>query len=200
MAFSRAPVCPRALSARKIGRAPYVDQMKKTPLPPPDPSRRMRGFETASTLVRDPIRAAGEARGFAVTRLLTNWAEVAGEDLARITRPVKIGYSRDGIGATLTLLVASAHAPLVQMQLPRLVERVNAIYGYSAISRIALTQTAPTGFAEGQAEFVPAPKAAPAPDPAILSRAADTAAPIADPGFRAALEALAQNIFTRRKS
>lgn len=174
--------------------------MKKPVLPPPDPNRRMRGFEATASLVRDPIRAAGEARGFAVTRLLTHWPEVAGEDLARITRPVKIGYSRDGLGATLTLLVSSAHAPMVQMQLPRLVEKVNAVYGYAAISRISLTQTAPTGFAEGQAEFIAAPKAAPVPDPQTLAKAAETAAPIADSDFRAALEALAQNIFTRRKS
>lgn len=174
--------------------------MKKPTLPPPDPNRRMRGFEAAVSLMRDPIRAAGEARGFAVTRLLTHWAEVAGPDLAAITRPVKIGYSRDGMGATLTLLVASAHAPMVQMQVPRLVEKVNAIYGYSAISRISLTQTAPTGFAEGQAEFAPAPKAVPAPDPQVAAKAAETAAEIGDADFRAALEALAQNIFTRRKS
>ena len=42
----------------------------------------------------------------------------------------------------------------------RLKERVNAVYGYAAITRIHLTQTAATGFAEGQAEFTPAPKAA----------------------------------------
>lgn len=174
--------------------------MTKRPIPPPDPSRRMRGFEAASKLVRDPIRAAGESRGFAVTKLLTHWPEVAGADLAAVTRPVKMGYGRDGMGATLTLLVASAQAPLVQMQVPRLVERVNAVYGYAAISRIVLTQTAPTGFAEGQAEFAPGPRQEPPPDPAILERAAETAAPISDPGFRAALEALAQNIFTRRKS
>lgn len=174
--------------------------MKKPVLPPPDPNRRMRGFEATAKFVRDPIRAAGEARGFAVTRLLTHWPDVAGVDIARVTRPVKIGYSRDGMGATLTLLVASAHAPMVQMQLPRLVEKVNAIYGYSAISRIALTQTAPTGFAEGQADFVAAPKTPPAPDPQVVAKAAETAAPIADAGLRAALEALAQNIFTRRKS
>lgn len=174
--------------------------MTKRPIPPPDPSRRMRGFEAASKLVRDPIRAAGESRGFAVTKLLTHWPEVAGADLAAVTRPVKMGYGREGMGATLTLLVASAQAPLVQMQVPRLVERVNAVYGYAAISRIVLTQTAPTGFAEGQAEFAPAPRQEPPPDPAILERAAETAAPISDPGFRAALEALAQNIFTRRKS
>lgn len=174
--------------------------MTRSPLPPPDPSRRMRGFEPASGFLRDPIRHAGESRGFAVARLLTHWPEVVGDDLARMTRPVKIGYSRDGLGATLTLLVASAQAPIVQMHLPRIVEKVNAIYGYAAISRIALTQTAATGFAEGQAEFTSAPKTAQEPAPEIMAQARDTAAPIADPGLRAALEALAQNILNRRRT
>lgn len=174
--------------------------MSKTPLPQPSPSRRMRGFEAASGFVKDPIRHAGESRGFAVTRLLTHWTEVVGEELAAMTRPVKVGYSRDGFGATLTVLVSSAHAPMVQMQVPRIVERVNAVYGYAAISKVSLTQTAPTGFAEGQAEFTPAPKVAKAPDPAVVAKAAETAAPIADAGLRAALEALAQNILTRRKT
>ena len=174
--------------------------MTRTPLPPPDPNHRRRGFEPASGLVKEPIRHAGEARGFAVTRLLTHWPEVVGEDLARMTRPVKIGYGREGFGATLTLLVASAHAPMVQMQIPRLIERVNAAYGYAAISRILLTQTAASGFAEGQAEFSPAPKAPPPPDPALLAKAAETAAPVKDPDLRAALEAMAQNILTRPNS
>ena len=159
----------------------------------------MRGFEAASGFLRDPIRQASESRGFAVARLLTHWPEVAGEDLAGMTRPVKIGYGREGLGATLTLLVASAHAPMVQMQLPRLIEKVNAVYGYAAISRIVLTQTAPVGFAEGQAEFTHAPKAPPPPDPVVQAKAAETAAVIGDPGLRAALEALGQNILTRRK-
>ena len=174
--------------------------MTKKPLPPPDPNRRMRGFEPASGFLREPIRHAGESRGFAVARLLTHWPEVVGDDLARMTRPVKIGYSRDGMGATLTLLVASAHAPMVQMQLPRIVEKVNAVYGYAAISRISLTQTAATGFAEGQAEFVPAKRVAPAPAPEIIDAARQTAAPIADAGLRDALEALARNILNRRRT
>lgn len=174
--------------------------MTRAPLPPPDPNRRMRGFEPASGFVRDPVRHAGESRGFAVTRLLTHWPEVVGAELAAMTRPVKIGYKRDGFGAVLTLLVAPAHAPMVQMQLPRIVEKVNAVYGYAAISRIALTQTAATGFSEGQAEFIPAPKATPAPPPEVVAEARDTAAPIGDPDLRAALEALAQNILTRRRT
>lgn len=165
----------------------------------PSPTRRMRGFEPAAGLVKDPIRAVGEARGFAVARLLTGWPEIAGESVARVTRPVKVGYGRDGLGATLTLLVASAHAPMVQMDLPRLKDRVNAAYGYAAIARITLTQTAASGFAEGQAQFSHAAKAAPA-EVAISPEAAEVASTVQDPGLRSALEALAQNILNRRKT
>lgn len=174
--------------------------MSRKPLPPPDPARRMRGFEAASGFLRDPIRHATESRGFAVARLLTHWPEVVGQDLARMTRPVKIGYGREGLGATLTLLVASAHAPMIQMQLPRMIEKVNAVYGYAAISRITLTQTAATGFSEGQAEFMWPQNAAQFAAQKIGDEAREKAAPIADPDLRAALEALAQNILTRRRN
>ncbi len=170
--------------------------MARTPRPP-SPEHRRRGFEPAFSLMSGQIRHAGESRGFAVARLVTHWAEVVGPDLARITRPVKVGYGREGLGATLTLLVQGAHAPMIEMQKDRLRERVNAVYGYNAIARILLTQTAATGFAEGQAQFTPAPRQAPAQDPAIAEEAARTAEGITDSGLRAALERLAQNILTR---
>jgi hypothetical protein len=166
--------------------------------PYPKSEHRRRGFEPAFGLMKDAVRTAGESRGFAVARLLTHWAEVAGPEMAAKTRPVKIGYGKGGMGATLTLLVKATEAPMVQMALPVLKERVNAVYGYNAINHIHLTQTAATGFAEGQAEFVAAPKAAPPPDPAVVVRAQATAAGVADPGLRSALEQLAQNILTRR--
>jgi hypothetical protein len=158
----------------------------------------MRGFEPAAGLLREPIRAAGETRGFAVSRLLTHWAEVVGEEIAAQARPVKVGYGRGGFGATLTLLVAGPAAPMLQMQEPRIRERVNACYGYNAISKILFTQTAPMGFAEGQAEFTAAPKPAPSPpDPALLRQAEASAAEVADPGLRTALERLALNVLSR---
>jgi hypothetical protein len=174
--------------------------MAKQPLSSPKAQHRMRGFEPAFGLMKDSVRAAGESRGFAVARLLTHWAEVAGEDMARKTRPVKIGYGKGGMGATLTLLVKATEAPMVQMALPVLKERVNAVYGYAAISHIHLTQTAATGFAEGQAEFAPAPKVAMSPDPVVLARAHAVAEDVADPSLRTALERLAQNILTRPRS
>lgn len=171
--------------------------MSRKPLPSPSEKRRTRGFEAASHLLQSQIRTLGEQRGFAVTRLLTQWAEIAGEDMARITRPVKVGYGREGMGASLTLLTTGAMAPMVEMQKEQLRARVNAVYGYAAISRIILTQTASTGFAEGQAEFMPAPKVAKSPAPEILAKAAATAAPIQDAGLRNALETLAKNILHR---
>lgn len=163
-------------------------------------SRRMRGFEPASGLLKDRIRNAGEKRGFAVTRLLTAWSEIVGQELAAMTRPVKVGYAKGGFGATLTLLTTSANGPVVQMQLPAIREKVNACYGYAAISRIHITQTAPGGFAEGQAEFVAAPKPRPAPDPAIAALAVEAAQGVQDTSLRNALENLTRNYLSRSKA
>lgn len=174
--------------------------MARNSTPLPSPTRRQRGFEPAVGFMKEQIRSAGESRGFAIARLLTHWPEIAGEDMAKCTRPVKVGYGREGFGATLTLLVTGAVAPMVEMQKEKLREKVNAVYGYAAISRILLTQTAASGFAEGQALFAPAPKAKPAPDPVALAKAAEATAPVNDPELRAALEAMAQNILTRRNS
>lgn len=174
--------------------------MPRPPASLPKSTRRMRGFEPAAGLVRDPIRVAGEKRGFAVARLLTHWAEIVGSDLASCTRPVKVGYAQGSMGATLTLLVSGPVAPMVEMQKDSIRTKVNACYGYAAISRILLTQTAASGFSEGQAEFYAAPKAMPkAADPAVLAMAAKTADGVHDGGLREALALLAQNVLSRQK-
>ncbi|WP_294927341.1 DUF721 domain-containing protein [uncultured Paracoccus sp.] len=159
----------------------------------------MRGFEPAAVLAAKPIRAASESRGFAVARLLTHWAEVVGPDLARRTRPVRIAHGR-GFGATLTLLVEGAHAPLIEMELPRIRDKVNACYGFNAIARITLTQTAPTGFAEGQARFDGAPPKprAPAPSPGQLADAERIAQGFDDPALAQAMRQFALNTLSRR--
>ena len=159
-------------------------------------NRRMRGFERADGLVARQVAKAGEGRGFAVARLLTHWAEVAGEDLAKSTRPVRISYGRGGLGATLTLLVRGAQAPFVQAELPKLKDRVNACYGYAAVSRIALTQTAPTGFAEGQAEFDHGPKVKISKEPGAkaLQRGQAVASGVEDPELRLALSRMGAHI------
>lgn len=163
--------------------------------------RHMRGFERTSKLLGARIRKAGESRGFAVSRLITHWHEVAGDAVAQICRPVEVSYGRGGFGATLTLLTTGANAPMLEMQKEQIREKVNAVYGYAAISRIRLTQTAPTGFSEGQAQFQPRkPEAQKAPDPEIQTKAHATTEGVQDDRLRAALEALAANVYTRNAS
>jgi len=159
-----------------------------------------RGFKRTGALLGDRVRKAGESRGFAVSRVLTQWAEIVGSDIAAIARPVEVGYGRGGFGATLTVLTTGAQAPMLDMQKDRLREKVNAVYGYNAISRIRITQTAATGFAEGQAVFAPAAAPEPPlPDAEIQRAASDVAKGAHDPTFRAALERLAQNVLSKSK-
>lgn len=166
-------------------------------MPPRRPTTK--GFARTATLLTGKIRKATESRGFAQSRLLTNWSEVVGEDAAAISRPVEVSYGRGGMGATLTLLTTGANAPLLEMQKEQLRTRVNAVYGYNAIARVRVTQTAATGFAEGRVAFEHAPKKKTnTPDPALRAQATQSAAHIGDEGLRDALARLGENILNKK--
>ncbi|MGB7241335.1 MAG: DciA family protein [Sulfitobacter sp.] len=158
-----------------------------------------KGFKRTSSLLTGRIRTASESRGFAQSRLLTHWEEIAGTDTARIARPVEVSYGRGGIGATLTLLTTGANAPMLEMQKEQLRAKVNAVYGYNAIARVRITQTAATGFAEGQVDFAHRkPELSPQViDPVIREKAAQTARPVTDAGLRDALARLGENILNK---
>ena len=160
-----------------------------------------KGFKRTATLLGNRIRTASESRGFAQSRLLTNWAEIAGPDISSVARPVEVSYSRGGMGATLTLLTTGAQAPMLEMQKEQIRTKVNAVYGYNAISRIKITQTAPVGFAEGRAVFERevTPKK-PEPTPEIKQAAAQSAGGVKSDDLRMALERLAQNVLTKSKT
>lgn len=157
------------------------------------------GFSHASGLLQKRIRKASETRGFGQSRVLTHWREIVGAAVADIAQPVKIGYGRDGFGATLTLLTTGAQAPMLDMQKEQIREKVNTCYGYNAISHIRITQTAPTGFAEGKVAFEPAPKKEMKPDPSIVQKAKDVSQDVSDTDLRDALNALAQNVLSHAK-
>ncbi|MGB0958675.1 MAG: DUF721 domain-containing protein [Halocynthiibacter sp.] len=163
--------------------------------------RRSRGFKRTGSLVEKQIRQAGEKRGFPMTKLLTHWDDIIGADIARIARPIKTTYGRGALGATLTLLTTGANAPILQAQTPVIIERVNACYGYRAISKIHVTQTAPTGFSEGKVAFEHAPKPKKigfAPD--VVATAKDTTQNVGDTSLREALERLGSNVITRNQT
>lgn len=158
------------------------------------------GFSRASGLMQPRIRKASEARGFAVTRLLTHWAEIVGDATAGIATPVNVSYGRGGMGATLSVLTTGAQAPMLEMQKEQIRDKVNACYGYRAISRVRITQTAPTGFAEGRVAFGGPKKASAGPTPEIKAEAAIMSDDVSSPELKAALAALGANILSKRKS
>lgn len=160
-------------------------------------NRRKRGFEQAGALASTRIRKASESRGFAVSRLLTHWAEVVGPDIARVARPIDVNYGR-GFGATLTLLTTGAEAPMLEMQKETIRERVNVCYGYAAIQKIRITQTAATGFADGHAVFDPPPKKT-AQETPVAPEAVEMTQPIGDSDLRQALEKLGTNVLSHSK-
>ncbi|SFR16498.1 DUF721 domain-containing protein [Poseidonocella sedimentorum] len=161
-----------------------------------------RGFKRTATLLEGRIRRASESRGFAQTRLLTHWEEIAGAETAAMSRPVEVSYGRKGFGATLTLLTTGASAPLLEMQKEAIRRKVNACYGYNAIARIRITQTAATGFAEGEVSFAHGRakrRAEAIADPAVCKAATEMAHPVGDDGLRQALELLARNVLSKQK-
>lgn len=208
------PTEPPAAKTRKTKARPGTT-VAAQPAP-----RRFR-FEPAGGLVMAQIRAASEKRGFAVTRLLTHWADVAGPELARLCRPQRVSYAQRGFGATLIVEAPGAAAPLVSMRLDGLRERINAIYGYAAIARIQLVQGRLEGMAEAQSPFAgpgPTPGAELAaqpgagraglrsdnlapPSPARMARLRDMVdgltEGVSDPGLREALDRLALNVLNR---
>ena len=175
--------------------------MPRRPTPPKPPGagpqpRRGRGFERTSSLLQSRIRSASEGRGHIGVKLQSHWAEIVGPEIAARARPVKVAYAGKGLGATLTLLTTGPDAPVLEMQRERIRERVNAVYGYGAIARVRVTQTAPEGFAEGQAVFLAAPPEPPPPPPDD-GRAREIAQGVEDSDLREALEALARNVMNR---
>lgn len=155
---------------------------------PPAPQRRGKGFHRAAEFTPGALKSAGAKRGFAELRLLTEWRAIAGDALAAICRPTKVTYGGrgGGLGAALVLAAEGARAPEIEMQKAQIVERVNAFYGYRAISRISIDQS--------RAPLLNAPEPgagaeqdAPRPAPRPLAN-------VADPGLALALARLGANV------
>lgn len=101
-----------------------------------------------SALLPAVLKPALEEHGLATSQLITHWAEIAGDELAAVTRPLKLNWPRmteeaarlQKTGANLVLLCESAFALDVQHAIPLILERVNALYGWRAVIKVSLKQ------------------------------------------------------------
>lgn len=155
--------------------------------------QRARGFFAASDYVKKTVRKAGSSHGFAESRLLTQWRETVGEELAALCEPVRVSYAAKAFGATLIVWCDGARAPEVEMLKPRLLERVNQKYGYNAITRVHISQS----------EKPPQRRRTPgAPRLRSLTTAEERQveeliSDIGDPGLKEALRRLGRNVKSR---
>ncbi|MEM7191809.1 MAG: DciA family protein, partial [Pseudomonadota bacterium] len=101
---------------------------------------------------------AARARGFATAALLSDWRTIAGAELARHTMPDKIIWPRrrtgpydddeadtarrghKSLGATLVLRIEGPRAIEVQHRATQMLERINAYFGYRAVTELRYLQ------------------------------------------------------------
>ncbi len=109
--------------------------------PAPVSMRRGRALLPADGLGVAAADKALRKRGFAQATLIRAWSSIVGEAFARISVPEKISYPPNRrSGGVLHLRVERGAALALQHEEPRLIERINATFGYAAISRIAIRQ------------------------------------------------------------
>lgn len=157
----------------------------------PAPPRR-RGAMRIGRLLPKEARRAFLQYGFARPDVVTHWREIAGNRIAARTQPLRISYAtgarRDG---TLHILVDGPFAVELQHAGPTLVERVNAYFGYRAVSRISIVQGPLGRRLPSEAAVAPRLDAA---NRALLEEAIGTTQ---DSGLKEALTRLGQHILGR---
>ena len=103
--------------------------------------RHAKGFTHAAAFVKGRFRTVAAKRGFAATRILTHWPEVAGAEIASMSQPMAVRFDKKTRENILTLLTTGAFAQQVSMSGPLILERVNAEFGFRAVDRVRVTQS-----------------------------------------------------------
>ncbi|MBS0243233.1 MAG: DUF721 domain-containing protein [Proteobacteria bacterium] len=165
--------------------------------------------KTVGSFVPRLTRPAFERYGFSAAALITDWDTIVGTDIARYTRPERlkwpkrIDWAAEGTseaekgrpGAMLMLAVAQGRALDIEYKSAQLVERINAYFGYRAISGLRILQVAAiagdrSGSTTIEQKVVKA-------RPAVAPKAPGLAT-IADPGLKSALERMAAGLEARK--
>ena len=94
------------------------------------------GFKNTSSFLSQLTQKSLEKKGFSQSKLITNWNEIVGWEMSRQSKPVKITFPKSGLGATLTIEISGAFGPEIDLQRETIKQKVNRVYGYTAIAKI----------------------------------------------------------------
>jgi hypothetical protein len=144
-------------------------------------------------------RVAGPAlrrRGFTEARVVTDWVDIIGADLARETIPERLSFPRGSeSGGTLRIRAAGPLALELQHLEPLVIERINRYFGYGAVAKLTFVQAAP-GYMSRRPK--PSPPTALSPDEA--KRLGTALADIESESLRAALSRLGRAVIVGQRS
>ena len=108
------------------------------------PKIRTNKMKRLSTMIDPMIAPSAKARGFTIGRIVSHWQDIVG-DMSSWCRPDAVFFPRDSrTDGTIRLQIASGRGPQAQAMSDGIIDRVNAHFGYRAISRISLVQTLST--------------------------------------------------------
>jgi hypothetical protein len=164
--------------------------------PSPTARRGRRGAVAVADLVGDLLKPAARRRGFAGLDLLTRWPEIVGAAHAAGTRPERLSWPKrledggeDGFEpAILTVACEGGRAVFFQHEVPQILERINAVFGFPAVGRIRIVQK-PIARLDR-----PRPPRLRALSPTEEARVAELTAEIADDRLKAALVRLGRAV------
>tara|TARA_B110000444_G_scaffold106054_1_gene100338 strand:+ start:3282 stop:3788 length:507 start_codon:yes stop_codon:yes gene_type:complete len=104
-------------------------------------STRWAGLRTLERIVTKITDKAIRKRGFVEAAIVHKWASIVGSEIADWSSPNRLTFLRGSkLDATLHVDVLAARALEIQHREPVLLERINVVFGYKAISKIAIRQ------------------------------------------------------------
>lgn len=153
-------------------------------------------MKTLDKEFRALTRAAFARYGFAYADLITQWPAIAGEAIAKWSEPERIKWPRAATderkqGGTLVIRVVPGRGLDIQHETPRIIERINAFYGYGAIASVKITQGVLT------ARKPPRPALAPL-RPADAQALESRLETVDDPALKEALRQLGKGVLSPR--
>lgn len=102
--------------------------------------RMINGKQDLSSLIKKPLKKIQRKRGFAESRLLTDWDLIVGKALAQHCAPQKLSFPKDQHGATLHVICASGWATELQFQSEVICDKIATFFGYRAVGAIRIHQ------------------------------------------------------------
>ena len=156
---------------------------------------RYGGTRPLAALVPGIAKKAVGKRGFTDARILNDWENIVGPDVAAHAHPDRLSFQkgkRDG-----GILHIRAEGPIaleLQHLEPLLIERINAHFGYRAVDGIRLHQVPLERTAKAKTKKSPP---FPPPDPGQIAALQDQLKTVEDPELRAILERIGISILQR---